>query len=83
MKKLLIFAAALLLCFAVSATAAENTYTGTVAPINVNTPGEHTVILNGVTIDAVDTPAINAEAPATKLTIARQNGTTNTLTGGE
>ena len=96
MKKLLILVFALLLCLmATSALAAETTYSGVCDPIVINQPGEHTIILDGVTIvgaqEVVDelgstdwlySPAISVKSPATKLTIILRNGTTNTVTGG-
>ena len=80
MKKMLLLVC-ILLCLSLSAFAAEKTYTGTVDPITVNTAGEHTIILNGVTIEATDSAAITLRSPATKVTIILKNGTTNTLYG--
>ncbi|MBR5231520.1 MAG: hypothetical protein IKW00_04660 [Clostridia bacterium] len=78
MKKLLIIALALL-CITSAAMAAETTYTGVCDPITVNTAGEHTVILDGVFIDDLDTTAIGIKAPATKLTIILKNNTHSIL----
>ena len=82
MKKLLIFVFALLLCLlATSALAAETTYSGVCDPIVVNTAGEHTIILNGVTINSTNGSAISIKSPASKLTIILKDGSTNTLKG--
>ena len=81
MKKKLFLVCVLLFLTAVSAFAAETTYSGICTPITVNTAGEHTIILIGVTIEAANGAGISLEAPADKLTIILKNGTENTLTG--
>ncbi|MBR5231660.1 MAG: LPXTG cell wall anchor domain-containing protein [Clostridia bacterium] len=78
MKKLMLLVC-ILLCVAVCAYAAETTYSGNCAPIEVVTAGEHTVILDGVTIEATSGAAINVDPLVTKLTIVLKDGTTNTL----
>ena len=82
MKKILLFVCTLLLCTAYFAYAEETVCSGVCSPIAINQPGEHTVILNGVTIEATESPAISVEAPAEKLTVIIKNGTENRLTGG-
>ncbi|MBR4082058.1 MAG: LPXTG cell wall anchor domain-containing protein [Clostridia bacterium] len=82
MKKHIALVCVLCLCLtAVSALAAGTTYTGIISPIVINTPGEHTITLNNVTIEASDCPAISMEAPASKLTIVLKDGSRNTLIG--
>ena len=97
MKNFVILIFALLLCITVfTAYATETTYTGIVSSITVNTAGEHTIILNGVTIvgdqeevynehghliDWKYSPAIDIKSPSTKLTIILKDGTINTLQG--
>ncbi|MBR4080870.1 MAG: hypothetical protein IKK21_03685 [Clostridia bacterium] len=84
MKKFLFCVLALALVLtAASAFATTTTYTGTVDPIVIDQPGEHTIILDGVTISLEDGSALRLEAPATKLTIILKDGTESTLTSND
>ena len=80
MKKMLLLVC-ILLCLSLSAFAAETTYTGTLDSISITEAGEHTVILNGVTVEHGDGGGMMLAAPATKVTIVLKDGTVNALTG--
>ena len=73
MKKLWILFFALTLCIAAPALADD--------PIVINTPGEHTITLSNQTISGINGPAIDIQAPATRVTIILKNNTTTELNG--
>ena len=74
MKKLLFLLFVLFVCTAVSAFADS--------PICVDTAGDHTLVLDGVTISDGSLRAIEVRSPATGLTIVLKNNTINKLSGG-
>ncbi|MBR5231414.1 MAG: LPXTG cell wall anchor domain-containing protein [Clostridia bacterium] len=81
MKKIMLLVC-ILLCMGVCAYAGETTYSGVCDPIVIDQPGEHTIILDGVTIETAEKSAISVKAPATKLTIILKDGSENNLAGG-